>query len=131
MLKEMTSLKKFTMIVGAALVAVVALSGCGGGGGGSSSGKVTDLGTVNLSDDMKFTPNTFTGAPGEFKVTLVNKGTQLHDFTIKGTNVKIDVPAGQTVTKTFKIEKAGKYDLECTQPGHKDGGMKGTVEVKG
>lgn len=121
-------MKKFAILVGAALVAVVALTGCGGGGGGG--GKVTDLGTVEMTDDFKFVPANLSGGVGEFKVKLVNKGVQVHDFSVSGTSVKFEVPGGKTVEKTFKIDKAGPYQIICNQPGHKDGGMVGTLEVK-
>lgn len=123
-------MKKLATIAGLALVASVALAGCGGGSSGGGGGKVTDLGTVELTNALKFNPAQWTGAPGEFKVKLVNKDSVLHDFTISGTNIKFEVKPGETVEKTFKLDKAQKYEVICAQPGHKDGGMKGTLEVK-
>lgn len=109
------------------LAVAVLVAGCGGGGGSSSS--VTDLGTVKLTDEMKFEPNTFTGKVGKFKVTLQNTGTQIHDFVIPDANVKVTVNPNQTVTKEFEITKEGEYTIECTQPGHKDLGMTGKLTV--
>ncbi len=123
-------MRKSALFVGIALVATVGLTGCGGGGNAGGGAGAKDLGTVEMTDDLKFKPATFSGAPGEYKFKLVNKGTQDHDFSIAGTSIKHELAGGESKDVTITLEKAAKYEIICNQPGHKDGGMKGTFEVK-
>jgi uncharacterized cupredoxin-like copper-binding protein len=39
------------------------------------------------------------------------------------------IPAGTSVTQTFTFEKAGRYQIICTMPGHFAAGMKGILTV--
>ncbi len=134
------------------LVALLALTGCGGQQ--SSGGSAQALAGVTLNaTDFVFTPAQIEVAAGEtIKVTLENKGTQDHDFTIQAiplsgkahamgnaddhmhsadsSAVHVAVKAGTTGTVEFTPTEAGVYTFDCTVPGHKEAGMVGTLNVK-
>jgi len=41
-----------------------------------------------------------------------------------------DVGGGETATARLRIDEPGKYTYFCTIPGHRDGGMEGTITVR-
>jgi plastocyanin len=111
-------------------LAAVALAGCGSSGGGSSEPTKTASGgaiTVGASD-VKFDVGEIKATPGPLTVTLVNTGAMQHTFKIDGTPLELKTNGGKTATGTVTLAK-GTYDFECTVPGHKAQGMKGTVVV--
>jgi plastocyanin len=117
-------------LVSAAALATVALAACGSSGGGKSEPTKTATGgaiTVNAAD-VKFDVGEIKTAPGPLTVTLVNTGAMQHTFKIDGTSFELKANGGKTATGTVTLAK-GTYDFECTVPGHKAQGMKGTVVV--
>ncbi len=116
------------------LVLAVVLSACGGGGGGAAGpgGLVLEMG------DLYFKPNTLTAKPGQtLQITLDNRGSLEHNFVLydaDGQTVLFEKDAiqpGQKVNISLKApEKAGTYQYVCTVPGHKEGGMVGTLTVQ-
>lgn len=64
-------------------------------------------------------------------VTLTNTGTQPHDFTLQGYNLKTKVlSSGQSDSIIFKADTTGKFTYYCSVPGHKDLGMQGQLVVE-
>lgn len=116
------------------LVLGVLLAACGGGGGGAGGGAAL---TVELGD-LYFKPNTLTAKPGQaLQITLDNRGALEHNFVLydaDGKTVLFEKDAiqpGQKVNVSFKApEKPGTYQYVCTVPGHKEGGMVGTLTVQ-
>jgi len=90
-----------------------------------------------VATDLKFTPTTIAAKVGQpVKVTFENKGVIEHDLTFPGMKadksadaLKAVARAGQSATLEFTPTAAGKYDYICTIPGHKEAGMKGTINV--
>jgi plastocyanin len=90
-----------------------------------------------VATDLKFTPTTIDAKVGQtVKVTFDNKGVIEHDLTFP--TIKADKPAsalkvvaraGQTANLEFTPTAPGTYEYVCTIPGHKDAGMKGTINV--
>ena len=85
-------------------------------------------------DTMKFDPPTLTAKAGQpIQVTLDNTGQLLHDFSItEGVSqpVKSTAQPGQKAVATFTIDKPGTYTYFCSQPGHEQAGMKGTLTIQ-
>ena len=87
--------------------------------------------------DLKFTPPTLQAKVGQkVKIVLENKGVIEHDISFP--TLKADKPAnslkavakpGQSATIEFTPTAAGTYEYICTIPGHKEAGMKGTINV--
>ena len=78
--------------------------------------------------DIRFDVGEIKAAPGPLTVTLDNHGAIEHTFKIDGTSLVLKANGGKSATGTVTLAK-GTYDFECTIPGHKAQGMKGTVVV--
>lgn len=129
----------------------------GGHGGGEDAigipGKaasVTRTVTVDMTDNMRFTPERITVSRGEtirFRVT--NSGKVKHEMVL---GTKKDLEEHYEAMKKFpemeheeenmvtlapaksgeiiwQFTKSGKVDFACLQPGHYDAGMKGQIVV--
>lgn len=112
--------------------------------------KATRTLTVDMTDNMRFTPASIDVKQGEtvrFKVK--NSGQVKHEFVL-GTEKElkehyqvmlknpemeheepnmITLAGGKTGEVIWQFTKAGKVDFGCLQPGHWDAGMKGAVTV--
>jgi nitrite reductase (NO-forming) len=101
---------------------------------GAASGSVTQQLTVKAMDTMKFDPPTLSAKTGQpIQLTLDNTGQIDHDFSItEGVSqpVKNLVQPGQKAVTTFTIDKPGTYTYFCSQPGHEQAGMKGTLTIQ-
>jgi uncharacterized cupredoxin-like copper-binding protein len=126
-----------TLFVSMALLAVV-LAGCSGGGSAATkpttaSGGVQDL-TIKGLDTLKFDPATLTVKSGSpVHLTLTNTGVLVHDWVIDdldGKKVAIEAVGGKSAAIDFTPSKAGSYSFYCSQPGHTEAGMKGTLIVQ-
>ena len=127
---------------GALLIGTLTLAACSGSQGSAS--KPTSSGTsaqggggasttVKSADTMRFAPAALTGRPGAaMTVVLDNAGSALpHDFTIDnlgGTRVHAEAAANGRANASF-TPPAGTYEFYCSQPGHKEAGMVGTLTV--
>ena len=102
--------------------------------GAASGSATTQQLTVQAMDTMKFDPPTLTAKAGQpIQVTLDNTGQLLHDFSItEGVSqpVKTIALPGQKAVATFTIDKPGTYTYFCSQPGHEQAGMKGTLTIQ-
>ncbi|MGH2596629.1 MAG: cupredoxin domain-containing protein [Actinomycetota bacterium] len=115
-----------------ALVALTALTGvaCGGGGndggaatgatGGTGAGCTAATATDLTRDDpfvvtiqgLAFHPNCF-AAKSASSITIVNKDTVTHTFTIDGTQVDVTIPGGQTFNGESAGLAPGTYPFHC------------------
>lgn len=91
--------------------------------------------TVETGDDYEFTPDTFTVAPGEVRLTLLNSGEQMtHNilFTEGAGPAEIaeQIPVlgpGLSETIEFTVTEPGEYPFECSF--HLALGQVGTMTV--
>ena len=90
--------------------------------------------TVTGSDDFRFNPSTITVKAGQpLEVTFQNGGEILHDFTVQEGQTKptvITEEGGKSGTATVTYAKPGTYKFLCSQPGHDQLGMHGTITVQ-
>ena len=95
-------------------VVVLALSGaaCGGGGGSvCTSANATKLtGTLTIKN-FAFSPNCFSVASGS-TISIANRDFRGHNFTVRGTDVAVPVPGGESGKATAPAP--GTYDFLCT-----------------
>ena len=92
--------------------------------------QVTIIGT----DDFRMNPATITVQAGQpLEVTFQNGGEILHDFTAQqGLSKPVTVleEGGKSGTTTITYNKPGTYKFLCSQPGHDQLGMHGTITVQ-
>jgi plastocyanin len=107
------------------------LAACGGGGGGSGSTKTATGGKidVNASDPFNFDVKTINASPGALTVTLHEKGSQTHTFTIPSEKFEITVTPSHAEASGSVTLKAGTYDFKCSFDGHAAAGMVGKIVV--
>jgi len=87
---------------------------------------------VVMKDTMKFEPSTLTVEAGEQVVILLkNDGAIPHNLTIDavGVDVTLDPKKSETIEFTAPADP-GEYDIACTEPGHENAGMTGTLVVE-
>jgi plastocyanin len=107
------------------------LAACGGGSGGSGSTKTATGGKidVNASDPFNFDVKTINASPGPLTVTLHEKGSQTHTFTISSQKFEITVTPSHPQASGTVTLAAGTYDFKCSFDGHAANGMVGKVVV--
>lgn len=121
------------MLVGLA----AAVSACGGGveegaipgragGAPTADARVVEVEARNLA----FDPDTLRAAVGEELALTLRSVDSPHDFAIDGLGRVADVAGGEKVAQRLRIDEAGKYPFYCTVPGHRAGGMEGTITVR-
>jgi plastocyanin len=115
------------------LLLSVALTACGSSGGSSSSDTRTAVDgkiDVNANDPYNFDVKTINAKAGPLTVTLHEKGSQTHTFTIPSENFEIKVtPSNPTATGTVTLQAGKTYDFKCSYDGHAAAGMKGQIVV--
>ncbi len=89
------------------------------GVGGDIDGVVNPALVVNVGDKVR--------------ITVINGDPTLHDLNIDAFNAHTGelVAAEQTATVEFVATQAGMYEYYCSVPGHREVGMKGTLDVVG
>ena len=114
-------------------------------------GKATRTVNVDMSDKMRFTPDSLTLKQGEtVKFVVKNSGKIMHEFVL-GTMSELKehsalmqkfpgmehsepymahVAPGKTETIAWQFTKAGNFNFGCLIPGHFEAGMVGNVAVK-
>jgi len=116
------------------VLAALALTACGSSGGGSSAGDtktaVDGKIDVNAKDPYSFDVKTINAQAGPLTVTLHEKGSQTHTFTISSEKFEIKVtPSSPTATGTVTLQAGKTYDFKCSYDGHAAAGMTGKIVV--
>jgi plastocyanin len=98
----------------------------GGGGGGETIMLAADPG-----GDLSFDQTELTAAAGEVTIELMNESGIPHNVEVEGNGVE---EVSETITEgstslTMTLE-AGEYEFYCAVPGHREGGMEGTLTVE-
>ena len=121
-----------------ALVAALAFGACGGDDvetgqvNGVAGGKpAADARAVKVeASNFEFDPDRITvDAQEEIALDLQSKDNP-HDFAVDGLGLVADVGAGDDDVQRLRIDQPGTYTFFCTLPGHRDGGMEGTLVVR-
>lgn len=102
-----------------------------GAGGGETGGGAGGVVTIEAQDPFNWSTNTLTAAPGD-TIEMHNAGVLPHDFTIDelgGTVIPL-TNGGETASWTIPADAApGDYIYYCSVPGHREGGMEGTLTL--
>lgn len=120
------------------VAALLTFAACGGddvetgsvngvaGGKPSADAREVKIGASNFEfdpDELKI------GAQEEIALALSSDDGP-HDFAVDGLGLVADVGAGGETVQRLRIDEPGSYTFFCTLPGHRDGGMEGTLTVK-
>jgi plastocyanin len=98
----------------------------GGGGGGETLMLAADPG-----GDLSFDQTELHAAAGEVTIELTNDSGIPHNVEVEGNGVE---EVSETITEgstslTLTLEP-GEYEFYCAVPGHREGGMEGTLTVE-
>jgi len=101
-------------------------------GGSEGSAAAVDF-EADPSGQLAFTTDKATAKAGKVTVNFTNSSPIPHDVAIEGSG-------GETIAKTETLAegsdsttanlKPGTYTFYCSVPGHRQGGMEGTLTVK-
>jgi plastocyanin len=111
---------------------LLGVAACGGGGGGSGG---QPAGSIKVTmTEFKFDPATIDAKAGTLTFFLVNGGSVSHNMMIRDSSGNIIggselVSAGDSSVFTANNVAAGTYTFFCSQPGHEQSGMHGTLTV--
>ncbi|HTU98434.1 MAG TPA: plastocyanin/azurin family copper-binding protein [Solirubrobacteraceae bacterium] len=98
--------------------------------GGASSNLTI---AANPSGSLSYDKKTLSAKAGKVTITMTNMSSLGHNITIqKGTSGAVlgATPTFQGGTKSVSLNlKAGTYTFYCSVPGHRAGGMVGTLTV--
>jgi len=117
---------RWLAIVAVSVASVALLGACGGGTSQpAGSTKVT-------MTEFKFDPADLTVQHGKVVFGLVNAESVSHDMSVQDSSDNAIetselVSAGDSTEFDIDNLPAGSYKIICTQPGHADSGMKGTL----
>jgi plastocyanin len=104
-------------------------SSAAAGGGGSTSLSIA----ANSSGSLSYDKKTLSAKAGKVTITMTNQSPLGHNIMIQqGTNGAVlgGTPTFQGGTKSVTLNlKPGKYTFYCSVPGHRAGGMVGTLTV--
>jgi plastocyanin len=106
-----TMVTKHLLFVGAFAL----LAACGGRDGGASDHECADpqpADTVQLAD-FEFRPDCFMAVAGA-TIGLENTGEAPHTFTVEGTDVDVDLDAGDSDDVTIPDVEPDEYRVTCT-----------------
>jgi plastocyanin len=92
--------------------------------------------TLRLSADpggeLRFDTRSLEARAGQVTIEMANPSSVPHNVSIEGDGVDQEgKTVGQGRTSTVRAElRPGEYDFYCSVPGHRQGGMEGTLTVR-
>lgn len=112
------------------------LAACGGGGGGSSTPcppasatrAAVDHKVTICAFDIRYDTQKITTTPGPLEVTLLQKGSLPHTFTVENTSMNLKVDGEKQATGTLTVAAGKTYTFFCATPGHR-ASMHGSIVV--
>jgi plastocyanin len=112
-------------------------SGSGSTAKSSSAPAAASAGPVSLAADptgqLKFSKPSLSAKAGKVTISFTNQAPEAHNLTIQqGTSgpTVARTPTFKGATKTLVVDlKPGTYTYYCSVPGHRMGGMQGTLTV--
>ena len=141
--------RRFLLVLLTALALVVAVAACGGDdddeaeepaaeetttedtGGGGGGDAVTIMLAADPGGALAFDQTELTAAAGEVTIEFMNDSGIPHNVEVEGNGVE---EVSETITEgstslTLTLEP-GEYEFYCAVPGHREGGMEGTLTVE-
>ena len=82
------------------------------------------------ANEFSFTPKSMQIRAGVPVALVLTSQDIEHDLYVRGTGHVVHAAADATERGGLMMRKPGVYRFWCTVPGHRDGGMTGTITVK-
>ncbi len=138
--------QRIVIAISAVLVAATMASGIITSGAPAKSGPKTAVSSTapttsrpagslqieaNPSGQLAYDTKALSASAGQVTITMKNMSPLPHNVTIaQGSHVLGATPTFQGASKTLKLNlKPGTYTFYCSVPGHRQGGMEGTLTV--
>ena len=140
--------RRLLLLALTALALVVAVAACGGDddeeseaptaeattedtGGGGGGDAVTIMLAADPGGDLAFDQTELTAAAGEVTIEFMNDSGIPHNVEVEGNGVEevSDTITEGSTSLTLTLEP-GEYEFYCAVPGHREGGMEGTLTVE-
>jgi plastocyanin len=88
---------------------------------------------ANPEGQLSYNTKQLSAKAGKVTITMTNMAPEEHNVTVaQGSTVLGATPTFQGGSKTLTLNlKAGTYTFYCSVPGHRQGGMEGTLTVSG
>ena len=88
---------------------------------------------ANPEGQLSYNTKQLSAKAGKVTITMTNMAPEEHNVTVaQGSTVLGATPTFQGGSKTLTLNlKAGTYTFYCSVPGHRQGGMEGTLSVSG
>ena len=123
-------------VVALTIFAVAAIAACSDSGGGGGSGYKEPRGPAQETVTVKggnffFDPSNVEAPAGVSALKLESEGG-LHDLVFdngKVPNFRLEASSGNSDELKVDLEP-GEYTIYCDIPGHREGGMEGTITVR-
>lgn len=85
--------------------------------------------SADPSGALAFNTDSLEAEPGEVTIVMENPSTVPHNVVIEDEGGGETVGQGETSQVTAELE-SGEYTFFCSVPGHREGGMEGTLTVR-
>ena len=99
-----------------------------GDGGGEGGGATLDL-AADPGGSPAFDQDSLTAPAGEITINLTNESGMPHNVAIDGMDAVSETITTGSTTLAVTLEP-GEYTFYCAVPGHREGGMEGTLTVE-
>jgi plastocyanin len=89
--------------------------------------------SADPSGQLKFSKTTLSAKAGTVTITFANPAPEGHNLTVAGSSGSVvgATPTFNGGSKTLTLHlKPGTYTFYCSVPGHRAGGMQGTLTVQ-
>lgn len=99
--------------------------------GAAEAGRALTL-SADPGGELSFDAQTLEAPAGQVTIEMENPSSVPHNVSIEGRGVDEEgrtVEQGGTSTVTAEL-RPGEYDFYCSVPGHREGGMEGTLTVR-
>ena len=139
--------RRLLLLMLTALALVVAVAACGGdddddGGeepvaeetttedtGGGGGGGETLMLAADPGGDLAFDPTELSAAAGSVTIELMNESGVPHNVAVDGAGEPSETITEGSTSLNLDLEP-GEYTYYCAVPGHREGGMEGTLTVE-
>jgi plastocyanin len=100
-------------------------------GAGDGSGRALTL-SADPAGELSFDTQALEARAGQVTIQMENPSSVPHNVSLEGRGVDEEgrtVGQGGTSTVTAEL-RPGEFDFYCSVPGHREGGMEGTLTVR-